>query len=154
MGYYNLTWFPAYKHAMKKLSSILIAVMCLIVVTYSSCRRSNTPGPSAQITGKWTMQSAIGHYIVLSNERRDTTKFTASDYMQFKADGTLTISESNVVYNGNWQITNNKLLITGTGYMDFSGGFDILTLTSNQLQIFYKTTDSNSILEQTLNLSR
>ena len=143
---------------MKK--TILAAVMiCFIAAICTSCTRSNLPTPiqtpSQKILGKWTMQSAAGHYIVQGDERRDTTWFTSADYFKFNADSTLNILADSIAYNGKWHIQNNKLFISGTNYMDwYPSGFELPVLTSHKLQIYDKDSTSNAYLQQTLTLVR
>ena len=143
---------------MKK--TILAAVMiCFIAAIFIGCTRNNmvtpTQTPSQIILGKWTMQSAIGHYIDQGGETRDTTLFTSADYFKFNADSTLNIMASNVAYNGKWYIQNNKLFITGTAYMDwYPSGFMLPTLTAHKLQLYDTTTTNISVLQQTLTLTR
>jgi hypothetical protein len=143
---------------MKK--KILAAIMiCFIAAIFTSCNRNNvvtpTPTPSQTIVGKWTMQSAAGHYIVQGDERRDTTWFTSADYFKFNADRTLNIMADNVAYNGKWYIQNNKLFISGTNYMDwYPSGFQLPTLTGHKLQLYDTDDTAGNYLEQTLTLVR
>lgn len=145
---------------MKKLFFALLCVCTLAgTALFTSCNKSVSPQTSQQqIEGKWTIQSAIGYYVMADTSRRDTTYFTASDYVQFNADGTLAIHDSvndpGKTITGKWSIQNNKLLITESSYMDYPGGFDISTLTSSNLQLYYKQTDAYTTLEQKLNLTR
>ena len=134
---------------------MLLACTVAMTSVLTACTRlSQQPSQSQQILGKWTMQTAIGNYTTLGTNHKDTTAFTPADYFDFKADGTVSIMESAHAYNGNWKITNNKLLFTNTNYVDFDGGFDITTLTSTRLKIHYFQTDSTSTLDQTLNFSK
>jgi hypothetical protein len=147
---------------MKKTLSITIVVcMTLLIGAFTSCQPAQpiapTPTPQTlaqKIVGKWTMKEAILNSTVQGDNRKDTTRFTTADYFEFKADGTIAIMETGKPYNGNWTITNNKLFITNTNYIDYSRGFDLPILTANNLQLYYTETNSLSTLEQKLNLSK
>jgi hypothetical protein len=130
-----------------------VAVVCIFLVMLYGCTATTVaPASTQQIIGKWTMKNAIGHYIVNGDDRRDTTNFTSADYFDFKADGTLSISETGKSYNGNWAISNSKLYITNTGYIDYTGGFDMPVATSGDLQLYYTEIKPSGTLEQWLNL--
>jgi hypothetical protein len=104
------------------------------------------------------MDHANGDWCLYGNERHDTTHFSGSDFIQFNADGTLSIhdsvNEGSDMLTGKWTIENNKLLILESNYMDYPGGFDITTLTSSTLQLYYKQGNATTGLEQKLNLAR
>jgi hypothetical protein len=145
---------------MKKTLSISIAVcITLCIFAFTSCRQSQpvppTPQTSSQkIIGKWIIKEAIGSYTINGVNNKDTTRYTAADYFDFKADGTLAIMETGKPYSGNWNITNDKLFITNTHYMDYAAGFDLPILTTNNLQLYYTESNSFSTLEQKLNLTK
>lgn len=134
-----------------KYSYLLTALLLAIVVT--ACKKAPQT-TEEKLTGKWTMMTAIGNYTIQGTSHKDTTTFTANDYFDFKADGSVTIVESNKTYNGNWNITNNKLYFSNTNYIDYTSGFDISVLTRTDLQLFYTEYNYPSILEQKLNLSK
>lgn len=140
---------------MKKINFITsIACLIFLLTTTIGCKKSNVQTTSQKITGKWTLKNAIGNYTVLGSNRKDTTTYTSADYFDFKANGALSITVNNNNYTGQWIITNNKLIITGTNYIDFANGFNISILTSSALQLDYKVTDSISNSEQILNFNR
>lgn len=139
----------------KLLSSAVLGTVVLAFLSLSSCsKQTDDPTPEEQITGKWTMREAIGSYTMNGMNHKDTTRYTANDYFEFKSDGTLSIIETNTTYNGNWNITGGKLYITNTGYMDYSRGFDLPVLTQSDLQLYYTESANNSTLEQKLNLTK
>jgi hypothetical protein len=145
---------------MKKTLSITIAIcVVLYVCIFTSCQTTPPVTPTPQtlaqkIVGKWTLKEAIGNYTIDGVSNKDTTRFTTADYFEFKADGTLAIIETGKPYNGNWKITNNKLFITNTSYMDYAAGFNLPILTANDLQLYYTESNSFSTLEQKLNLTK
>lgn len=130
------------------------ALTCFALLT--SCTKETAPlSLQQQIAGKWTIQNAIGNYTVYGNNRTDTTYFTPADYIQFNADGSLSIHEGTNTPTGKWEINGaNKLMITETNYMDYPNGFDISVLSGSSLQLYYTEVNSFSTLEQKLNLSR
>lgn len=134
------------------------AVFSLTVLTFLiSCQRNNSvaPSQSAQIIGKWTVKDAIGQYTLSGQVQNDTTTFAAPDYFDFRSDNTVTIVMEDSTYNGNWQITNNRLLFTGTNYLDaYVKGFMLPVLNSNTLQLEYQDTTAGNALDQKLDLFR
>jgi hypothetical protein len=140
---------------MKRLSSVLtISTLIAALSLMTSCKKNNTPSPSAQIVGKWTMVTAIGDYTTQGQNHKDTTSFTSADYFEFKADSTVSIMADEVAYNGKWKIAGTKLFITGTGYIDYPNGFDFPILTNTDLQLYYTESTTQTSLEQKLNLKR
>ncbi len=124
--------------------------------TLVSCTRSNLapPSPSTEILGKWTVKNACGSYTDYGVNRKDTTWFTVDDYFDFKADSTLLIMMDGESHNGKWQITNSRLYITQTNYMDLTGGFALPILTNSDLQLLDTSSGENTYLDQRLNLYR
>jgi hypothetical protein len=100
------------------------------------------------------IQSALGDYTVQGTNWKDTTYFSDADYIQFNADSTVDILETSNAYSGKWVITNDKLVITQTSYIDYPNGFDIKQLTKTNLQLYYVTADGNGSTKQTLNLKK
>lgn len=133
---------------------VLTLILVSVVSCFSACKKQEPMTDEEMIVGKWTMKTAAGNYTVNGVNRKETTTFTASDNFTFKADGTLQIVESKSSYSGNWKITNKKLYITNTGYIDFKSGFDLQKLTAQDLQIFYTETSASVQSEQVLTLSR
>jgi hypothetical protein len=74
--------------------------------------------------------------------------------MDFKSDGSITIVETGKTYNGKWAITNDKLILSNTGYMDFPNGFELPVLTTTDLQLYYKITDAVGVTILKLNLKK
>lgn len=138
---------------MKKRFSIVFSVAAIVaVVIMSGCTRNVT---SASIEGKWTIQSAIGNYTINGINHKDTSYYNSpSYYWEIKSDGTLKISEKTGVFNGNWKLDNGKLFITNTGFIDFPKGFDVSTLSTSLLQLFYVETTAATYSEQKLILIR
>jgi hypothetical protein len=127
--------------------ALTAAVFCI------GCQKNHSSPPasmSSQIVGKWIMKEAISSYTYQGVFYTDTTAFTPADYFDFRADSTLTIVAEDSTYNGKWQITNSRLFITGTDYVDFAGGFGLPILTSTDLQLYTNQT-TPLVSEQKLN---
>ncbi len=141
---------------MKKSLSVITGFTLSIIISFSSCERADDPivPMSSLILGKWIITEAIGNYTDYGVNRKDTTRFTPADFFDFHADSTLTIISEGVTYEGNWHITNSKLFISGTRYMDRSRGLDLPILTSADLQMYYTESHPDIYLEQKLNLRR
>jgi hypothetical protein len=133
------------------------AILCSIMAfgLLAGCKKDSS-GVSLQqkITGKWSMKTAIGSYTTQGSKRSDTTRFTSADYLELKADGRVSISESNIIYTGMWNIIDGKLHISKTGYMDYANGFELPIVETNRLQLYYTEASAISLLEQKLNLSK
>jgi hypothetical protein len=121
---------------MKKLFCPIAIISLFAAFLTLSCRREDVQPPlQNRIIGKWTMDAAIADHTDYGVIQNDTTRFTTNDYFDFKADGTVSIMASSVSYDGNWIITGNTLVFTNTGYVDFPGGFSVLTLSSSELKL-------------------
>jgi hypothetical protein len=127
----------------------------------TGCNRSNvvpTVPLSVQILGKWTMQNAITSTLIYGTTTGDTTGFTTDDYFDFKADSTVSILQGNVSHDGKWKISGTTLTFTGTGYVDQIPGYDVSSLTSHALSLYYTETDTmqngNAVLKAWLNFNR
>jgi hypothetical protein len=130
----------------------LIVAALVITALMAGCTRNVT---AVSIEGKWTLQSAIGSYTVNGVNRKDTTNYNSTAYYwEINNDGTLKIVEKTGVFNGNWKLINNKLFITNTGFIDFPNGFDVSTLNSSLLQLFYTETTAVTFSEQKLIMIR
>ena len=132
-------------------------MMVVAVVALSGCRSNNTPATlQTKIVGKWTIKTSTTSTSGTVSGNTSGT-YTASDYYDFKADGTINIMDTGVAHNGTWTInSNNKLIISGTGnYLDpFATGFDIPVLTANTLQLTYASTLNGVVTTFTLNLAK
>lgn len=138
---------------MKKLITPVLFLGVLAIFT-TGCNKNVEVPLEQQITGKWTIESAIGNYTMMGVSTQDTTWYTSEDFVEFKQDGSLNIEESNTPYNGKWKIEGDKLIISETSYMDFPGGFVISKNTGAQLQLHYSFTSDVSSAEQYLNLKK
>jgi hypothetical protein len=141
---------------MKKL--LLLMMVCTIIssVTLTGCSNPvPTPTIESRIVGKWIMKSAIGTYSQNGGAPYTlSTTFTASDFFNFKADGTISISETGKTYNGKWKVDANRVYISETNYLDYAAGLDIKVLTANDFQLYYNEIKPIATSEQTLNLAR
>lgn len=142
---------------MKKLfcpiAAISMFVTCLVL---TSCKKDQAqPSMENQIVGKWTIDAAIADLTDYGVSQEDTTVFTANDYFDFKADGTLSIMATGVAYQGNWKITGDTLVFTNTNYIDFPGGFVVLSLDQSDLKLSHtQNTPPDHYLDEKLNLKR
>ncbi len=139
---------------MKRSLSVLTGFCLILMLSFVSCQKNSTvsASQSSQIQGKWIVKEGIGNYTNYGVSYKDTTRFTSADYLDFHADSTLTIFIEGGTYNGKWQITNGKLFITETNYMDYKNGFDLPILTNTDLQLYYTESRPDIYLEQKLNL--
>ncbi len=143
---------------MKKFIPFLITALVALSLAISGCRTNNNPVTNqVKIIGKWTMISSTTSTTgtITSNT---SGNYTANDYHEFKADGTIKIMDNGNTYNGTWTInSNNKLIISGTGpnyYDSFTAGFDLPVLTTNNLKMVYVSTLNGATTTFTLNLAK
>lgn len=161
--------FVAAKTKSTLMKKIVYTLLCLCTLAgtsaLTSCNKTIPPlTPAQQIVGKWTIETAIGNHVMHDmhggpdTPSSDTTFFTAADFMQFNADGTLfihdTVNEGTDSLTGKWKITNDKLYMTESGYLDDPSGFDISTLTNHKLQLSWTQSGSYISTELLLNLNR
>jgi hypothetical protein len=131
------------------------ALLCLMVTV--ACQRSVTPpAPTLQskIVGKWTLVNTILNSTNYGVSYHDTATFTSADYLDFKADSTLSILSNGVAYNGKWWTDSAKLFITGTNFIDYPHGCQLPVLNQHNLQLFYSNTIPDNYVEQILNLTK
>jgi hypothetical protein len=132
---------------MRKNSFVALAISAIVIIALmSGCTRNVT---AVSIEGKWTLQALTGSYTVNGVNHKDTTHYNSTAYYwEINNDGSLKIVDLQGTFNGKWQLVNGKFVITNTGYIDFPGGFDVSTLTSNELQLYYTVTTASTFSEQ------
>ncbi|MDQ7948484.1 MAG: hypothetical protein REI78_16080 [Pedobacter sp.] len=141
---------------MKKITKMNMVILMIVAIVIGAGCSNPIPVPTieSRIVGKWTMKTAVGHYVTQGVPLNQTTNFTATDYFDFRADGTLSIAETGKSYQGKWKVVGNKIIFSETNYIDYPNGFDIKILTANDFQIYYTETKQISSLEQWLNFAR
>lgn len=137
---------------MRKFYSTPIAPAMLKGFLFTPTEKSD-PDVETKIIGIWTIKNVIGLYSLMGQMRRDTTEYTSRDFIMFNSDGSLNIIEGSTIATGTWKITDNKLAISGTNYMD-SAGFEIHLRNSHELCIHRKINDSIGMTEQWVNLKK
>ena len=142
---------------MKKLFCPIAAILMFVTfLVLTSCKKDQAqPSLENQIVGKWTMDAAIADETDYGVSQEDTTRFTANDYFDFKADGTLSIMATGIPYQGNWKVTGDTLVFTNTNYVDFAGGFVVLNVNQSVLQLDHsENTPPDHYLDAKLNFKR
>jgi len=142
---------------MKKLfCSIAFISLFSSFFSLTSCRKEETQTSlQNKIVGKWTMDDAIANQTDYGVTQKDTTRFTANDYFNFNANGTVSIMASGVSYNGNWKLTGDTLMFTNTNYVDFTGGFVVITLTQSDMKLSHaQNTPPDHYLDAELDFKR
>jgi len=142
---------------MKKLfCSIAVISLFSSFLTLTGCRKEEAQTSlQNKIVGKWTFDAAIADQTDYGVTLKDTTLFTADDYFDFNANGTLSIMAAGVSYKGNWKVTGDTLVFTNTNYVDFPGGFVVLTLTQSDLELSHtQNTPPDHYLDAKLNFKR
>lgn len=138
---------------MKKLL-LSTASFILLAFVFSACKKNKeeTAQTVAQkLQYNWTIDNYIYNYHDADGDERDTIPGVPGDFMNFKADGTLTTHFEGEEGNGIYLvISNTQVSINGQT-------FTIKSLTSTQLVIYSKGIDPDfpgEYEEETLNLSR
>jgi len=137
---------------MKKTYSAAVMI-CFIAAIFTGCTRTNLVTPTQTIAqkliGTWTMSTATtDSTIPNSGNFKDTTNFTSADNFTFNADSTVDIMATGVAHNGRWKIVNNKLVFTGTNYVDIPAtGWELATLTSHKLELNYVETEGVAVTD-------
>ncbi|MEP7257746.1 MAG: lipocalin family protein [Flavitalea sp.] len=138
----------------KKVPSILMMITLGAAIFITSCSKKTELTTQQKVVGKWNLDAAIGAYTVMGEVSRDTTLFSHGEYIQFNADGTLETQEDDDSTAGKWTITNEKLVVTETGSIDYPGGFTITELSGNKLELYYTQTQGETSLEQKIKLKK
>lgn len=144
---------------MKNAISAVLMILAM-AVGLTSCKKDSPADTENALTveqklaGKWALKTAIGNYNMFGNKRTDTTRFSSSDYIEFKADGTVDILASTNAYSGKWKVLNNKLIFSDTNYIDYTDGYSIPVLTGHELQLYYFESNTFQSTEEKLILAR
>lgn len=130
----------------------------MMVVAFSGCESTVIPEtPQTKLVGKWEMKTSTVASTINGVTTNTAGTFTANDYYEFKADGTIKIMDTGTAYTGTWTVNNsNKLIINGTGnYLNsFASGFDLPILNANNLQLSYVSNLNGIVTVFTLNLTK
>lgn len=134
---------------MKKILVSLLVVFTLVgTTTITGCKKDKEASKQEQIVGNWNMDKAYSVTNFGGSLQKDTTEFEDDEYVNFKADGTLTSNDG----GGTWEIIGSKLKITDP--TDDPQEFDIKKLDGSELQLYTKITEGESFVESTLFLKR
>jgi hypothetical protein len=141
----------------------LLFSCCLILV---SCKDDDKTYPS--VTGKWQgtlLTAEITVFGVPLPDKRTDDTFDA--IVEFKADGTATVTDDNQTSTGTWSQNNDKLTLSvtfGTDFIDLSGTYTIQDITDTKLILYiekdgsYTDPDTNvevqGTVKATLNFDR
>lgn len=135
-----------------------IAMLSLFAafLAVTGCQKEKIdPSLEDQIIGKWTMHAAIADHTDYGINYQDTTWFSNDDYFDFKADGTVSIMARGVSYQGDWKMKADSVSFNNTGYVDFPGGFRVLSLTASDLKLSHiQNNPPNHFLDAKLNFKR
>lgn len=135
---------------MKKILVSLLVVFTLVgTVTITGCKKDKEASKQEQIVGNWNMDKAYSESNFGGSVVKDTTKFEDGQFVNFKADGTLTSDDG----AGTWEIIGSKLKIKNLDE-DEPRLFDIKKLDGSELQLYNKEIEGESFFEATLFLKR
>jgi len=117
---------------------IITFFLSLSFIILVSCKDDNKSYPS--VTGKWQgtlLTAEITVFgVALPNKQTDDT-FNA--LVEFKSDGTATVTDNNQTSTGTWSQNNDKLtlsVIFGTEFVDLSGTYTIKEITDTKLTLY------------------
>lgn len=132
---------------MKKL--FFFAVIATLVIGASSCKKDKTETTAEKIQHKWTLVSIVDNYHDSTGDDITTTPGSASDYISFNSDGTVTTFISGTSESGTYTITSDtEISIEGDVYT-------IKKITSSEFILYVKDVVSSTEYEEiTINLKR
>lgn len=134
---------------MKKILVSLLVVFTLVgSTTITGCKKDKEASKQEQIVGNWNMDKIYFEMSLLGETSKDTTVFEDGEYVNFKADGTLTSNDG----NGTWEVTGNKLKVVDPE--DGPQEFEIKKLDGTQLQLYVKEVEGDNYFESTMFLKR
>jgi heat shock protein HslJ len=142
------------------ISGILVVCAVACIIAFSGCKKDKKEetGPALtmeqKLSGKWTLKTVTNTTDMFGNKNTRTDTYTAGDYFEFNSNGTVNIVEGSNTYNGKWKIENNKLYFSDTNYIDYTTGFTVPVISSNELQLYYVESNTFQTTEQKFVLSR
>jgi len=110
----------------------------LLTVIILSCK-DDDKSPAPSITGKWqgTLLTADVAISGVPTDTRNDSTFNA--IVEFKTDGTVTITDDGQTSTGTWSQNGDKIDMSatfGTDRIDLSGTYTIKTLTDTKLVLY------------------
>lgn len=141
---------------MKKSSlSLILIIIAIFAVAFSSCKKDSSQSPSKKIVGKWYVTSIITEETTNGVQRKDTVINTnLYDSYEFYADGMAFIRQSDTEQSISWKISNNKLVLGTTTAYSIAEQFDINALTNTTLQLHRFETATDWKIDQITTLSK
>ncbi|MBL0740886.1 lipocalin family protein [Chryseolinea lacunae] len=122
----------------------LLSFVLLITCTMFSCKDEDKTFPS--VVGKWQGTSASANITLQGVPVPfDQTDDDFDAIVEFKADGTATITDDGVPSTGTWSQNNDKLTVSltfSTDFIDLSGTYTIKELTDSKLVIYIEKQDN------------
>jgi hypothetical protein len=139
-----------------RIATFFLSLSFIILVSCKDDDKSSYPS----VTGKWqgTLLTAeiVVFGVTLPDKRTDDT-FDA--LVEFKSDGTMTITDDNQTSSGTWSQSDDKLTLSiafGTDVIDLSGTYTIEEITDKKLTLYiekdgsYTDPDTNVEVEGTV----
>ena len=134
---------------MKRILVSLLVVFTLVgTTTITGCKKDKEASKQEQIVGNWNMDKIYFEMNIAGTSQKDTTEFEDGEYVNFKADGTMSSNDG----AGTWEIIGNKLKVTDPD--DGPQEFDIKKLDGSELQLYTKEVEGESFFESTMFLKR
>lgn len=126
------------------------SLLVVLAVIFIGCRKENENSNSSSILGKWSLlPTTYDSYLDDSLSHTSTENFDASDYLEFKKDGTgfSHLRETNYIFN--YRLVEDSILF------DNKNKAKITTLTSSNLSYqFSEKVTSRERLVVTFNLKK
>ena len=143
---------------MKSLIRFVVALIFASSLSLvSSCKKSDDKSSGATLVAKWNLSSIKFRSVITGV--KDTTEnipVSATDYLDFRADGKLYINLSafSSIDTDAYVISGNKVITGDTLNGDKPDTFTIQNLTASSVALYLKQVDTAGFNEQTLSLSR
>lgn len=133
---------------MKKILSTF-SIIALFSIAFTACKKDKPQTANDKIIGVWNLDTYAYNYHYDGVDHPENETFGPTDVYEFRKDGTILATIENESDSSTYSIIgNNKLSITD----DLT--YDIKTLTSNSLVLYYKIASADEFVEITISFKR
>lgn len=122
---------------MKQLLLIAVALVGML----AGCKKSDDAKSDNKLVGKWNLEKYVSNWSQNGVTNSEEQAYDPGDYIEFRDDGTCTLYVDNTANQTYWQLLNDgkTLRIASNNDVDVPDeGYEIKTLTRNNLTLYYK----------------
>ena len=133
---------------MKKILSAL-SIIALLYIAFAACKKDKPQTTNDKIIGVWNLDNYAFNYHHDGVDHPENETFGPTDVYEFRKDGTILQTIANESDSSTYSVIGgNKLSIAD----DLT--YDIKTLTSNSLVLYYKIANRDEFVEITISFKR